>query len=127
MTIANFSRSCGGARIRTTAAFRLAVACMLAVQLACTPFVAGAAGNSKTAPVATASSDPVLNAMQTELSRATTELGKQEQPPYYLSYTVYDQNYVVLVGSYLRRSTSKKITPTTISATPTIQGANRWS
>jgi len=100
MTIANFSRSCGGARIRTTAAFRLAVACMLAVQLACTPFVAGAAGNSKTAPVATASSDPVLNAMQTELSRATTELGKQEQPPYYLSYTVYDQNYVVLVGSY---------------------------
>jgi predicted Zn-dependent protease len=38
--------------------------------------------------------------MQTELARATTELGKTEQAPYYLSYTVYDQEFVVLVGAY---------------------------
>jgi len=38
--------------------------------------------------------------MQTELARATTELGKTEQAPYFLSYTVYDQDFVVLVGAY---------------------------
>jgi len=38
--------------------------------------------------------------MQTELSRAVAELGKAEQPPYYLSYTVYDQDFVVLAGAY---------------------------
>jgi predicted Zn-dependent protease len=38
--------------------------------------------------------------MQGELSRAVTELGKEEQHPYYVSYTVYDQDYVVLVGAY---------------------------
>jgi TldD protein len=45
-------------------------------------------------------SDPVLRVMQAELSRATSELGKTDQGPYYLSYTVYDQDYVVLVGAY---------------------------
>ncbi|HVH70137.1 MAG TPA: metallopeptidase TldD-related protein, partial [Candidatus Dormibacteraeota bacterium] len=44
--------------------------------------------------------DPVLKAMQTELSRAVVELGKTEQPPYYLSYTVYDQSFVALAGAY---------------------------
>jgi hypothetical protein len=44
--------------------------------------------------------DPVLTVMQAELSRASTELGKTDQAPYYLSYTVYDQDYVVLVGAY---------------------------
>jgi TldD protein len=45
-------------------------------------------------------SDPVLRVMQAELSRASSELGKTDQGPYYLSYTVYDQDYVVLVGAY---------------------------
>ncbi len=44
--------------------------------------------------------DPVLKVMQTELSRANKELGKTEQAPYYLSYTIYDQDFVVLVGAY---------------------------
>jgi predicted Zn-dependent protease len=44
--------------------------------------------------------DPVLKVMQTELSRAHKELGKTEQAPYYLSYTIYDQDFVVLVGAY---------------------------
>jgi hypothetical protein len=46
------------------------------------------------------SSDPVLKVMQAELSRADKELGKTDQAPYYLSYTVYDQDFVVLVGAY---------------------------
>jgi len=54
--------------------------------------------NDKPAPAA--APDPVLKAMQAELARATSELAKAEQPPYYLSYTVYDQDYTVLVGAY---------------------------
>src|SRR5713101_3374165 len=54
---------------------------------------------AKPAPAA-ALSDPVLKAMQDEIKRASAELGKTEQPPYYLSYTVYDQDFVVLVGAY---------------------------
>src|SRR5258708_38851830 len=53
-----------------------------------------------TAPAASTTRDPVLRAMQNEIARATAELGKTEQPPYYLSYTVYDQDFVVLVGAY---------------------------
>jgi predicted Zn-dependent protease len=79
-----------------------AVGCwVLVAQLAGLPF-ASAAGD-KSAPAlaaAGAASDPVLKAMQTEIARATAELGKTEQPPYYLSYTVYDQDFVVLVGAY---------------------------
>ena len=44
-------------------------------------------------------SDPVLKVMEAELSRANKELGKTDQAPYYLSYTVYDQDFVVLVGA----------------------------
>src|SRR2546429_8670174 len=74
---------------------------MLAAQLAGLP-IASAGGDKTTAKPAAASaaSDPVLKAMQNEMARATAELGKAEQPPYYLSYTVYDQDYVVLVGAY---------------------------
>ncbi len=38
--------------------------------------------------------------MKAELIRATTELAKAENPPYFLSYTVYDQDIVVLAGGY---------------------------
>src|ERR1700682_2292047 len=62
---------------------------------------AGSAGASAAAvdPKKVAS-DPVLRTMQLELSRANAELGKTDQAPYYLSYTVYDQDFVVLVGAY---------------------------
>jgi len=76
---------------------RAAACVMLAAQLAGYPF-ATAAGDKPAA--VSAVSDPVLKAMQMEIARATTELGKAEQPPYYLGYTVYDQEYVVLVGAY---------------------------
>ncbi|HXM94262.1 MAG TPA: metallopeptidase TldD-related protein [Candidatus Dormibacteraeota bacterium] len=76
-----------------------AAACWgLALQLIGLP-MAAAEGNS---PVdgKKLSSDAVLKTMQTELARASKELGKTEQAPYYLSYTVYDQDFVVLVGAY---------------------------
>src|SRR5260370_39746105 len=74
---------------------------MLVAQLAGVPY-AQAAGD-KSAPkssTAIAVSGPVLKAMQDEIKRASAELGKMEQPPYYLSYTVYDQDFVVLVDAY---------------------------
>jgi TldD protein len=84
-------------RFHGTQLLRAAACLMLTAQLAGYPF-ATAAGDKPAA--VSAASDPVLKAMQTEIARATTELGKAEQPPYYLGYTVYDQEYVVLVGAY---------------------------
>jgi len=46
------------------------------------------------------SPDPVMQVMQGELARATSALAKSDPAPYYLSYTVYDQHVIVLVGSY---------------------------
>ena len=80
--------------------FPRAAACwVLVAQLTGLP-MASAAGDKAAAASASAGSDPVLKAMQNEIARATAELGKTEQPPYYLSYTVYDQDFVVLVGAY---------------------------
>ena len=88
-----FVRSRGHEFLRTAACW------MLAAQLVGLPF-ATAGDKAATPAAATAASDPVLRAMQNEIARATAELGKTEQPPYYLSYTVYDQDFVVLVGAY---------------------------
>jgi TldD protein len=99
-------------RVQWTATLR-AIACgALCAQLALTPAgwaaSADSNGHSNAASTATAAgvepkksiNDPVLKVMQAELSRANTELGKTDQAPYYLSYTVYDQDFVVLVGAY---------------------------
>jgi len=88
-----FVRSRGNEFLRTAACWTLAA------QLLGLPF-ATAGDKAATLAAATAASDPVLRAMQNEIARATAELGKTEQPPYYLSYTVYDQDFVVLVGAY---------------------------
>jgi len=100
MIISTAVRLSENMHFRTTEFLRVAACCALAAQLACAPFAA--AGGKEPVPSApvNAPSDPVLKAMQGELSRATAELAKNEQPPYYLSYTVYDQEYVVLVGAY---------------------------
>jgi TldD protein len=84
-------------RFRGMNLLRVMASWMLVAQLTGLP-LRSAAGDKPVAP--SAASDPVLKAMQTEIARATTELGKAEQPPYYLGYTVYDQEYVVLVGAY---------------------------
>src|SRR5690348_5923378 len=79
---------------------RTIAASFLTVQLAFLPLATASSDKPATLPTPVSTNDPVLKAVQTELSRATTELGKTEQPPYYLSYTVYDQDFVVLAGAY---------------------------
>src|SRR5215470_7886122 len=75
----------------------------LAAQLMVSPFAFASDAETKakrnTVPAATAS-DVVLKTMQTELARATAGLAKSDPAPYFLSYTVYDQNVVILVGAY---------------------------
>ncbi|HEY6904194.1 MAG TPA: metallopeptidase TldD-related protein, partial [Candidatus Acidoferrales bacterium] len=94
----------GPAHFRGCKLLRIGAAFFLAAQLAFLPI--GTAGGDKPTSAGTpppgpvSTSDPVLKAMQTELARAVTELGNTDQPPYYLSYTVYDQDFVVLVGAY---------------------------
>src|SRR5436853_2227360 len=112
MKICEFSAKRRNARFRGKDFAHAAACWMLAAQLAGLP-IASAGGDKTTAKPAAASvaSDPVLKAMQNEMARATAELGKAEQPPYYLSYTVYDQDYVVLVGAYgslLTNSTAQR-------------------
>ena len=91
----------GTVRFRGTELLRAAACWMVVAQLVGVPVTLGADDKkTPTAAAASAASDPVLKAMQNEIARATAELGKTEQPPYYLSYTVYDQDFVVLVGAY---------------------------
>jgi len=76
----------------------------LAMQLVVSPYAAARAAEEKPKAEATKSattaSDVVLKTMQTELSRATAGLAKSDPAPYFLSYTVYDQNVVILAGAY---------------------------
>jgi predicted Zn-dependent protease len=44
--------------------------------------------------------DPVLSTMETELNRAKTDLAKSDPAPYFLSYTVNDQDVIVIAGSF---------------------------
>jgi TldD protein len=101
MNISESSRTRGNLRSRAVEFLRVAACCVLAAQLAAAPAAFAANDKASSTPAAaTSTSDPVLKAMQAELARATTELGKTEQAPYFLSYTVYDQDFVVLVGAY---------------------------
>src|SRR6202011_4583794 len=62
---------------------------------------AAPAENSSSTKASPASpGDPILKIMQGELSRASSSLSKTDPAPYFLSYTVNDQNIVVLVGAY---------------------------
>ena len=88
----------GKLRARGLEFVRVAACWMLAVQLVSLPS-AYAAGSSSVDPKKTPN-DLVLKTMQGELSRATADLMKTDPAPYFLSYTVYDQDLIVLVGSY---------------------------
>jgi len=80
------------------ALMRAALCCFVAAQLAgfFPVFAASDSGvEQKKTPA-----DPVLKTMQSELARASSELAKADPSPYFLSYTVYDQDLVVLVGAY---------------------------
>jgi TldD protein len=90
------------------AEFARGLACSaMAAQLALAPMTIAAgeaeekkAAADKTPTASKAASDPVLTAMQAELQRASTSLAKSDPAPYFTSYTVNDQDVVVLVGSY---------------------------
>src|SRR5579864_4331274 len=100
MYIFESSQNRGRTHARGCRVFRVAAATFLTTQLVFLPFASATSDKPASAPPPVSTSDPVLKAMQTELSRAVTELGKAEQPPYYLSYSVYDQDFVVLAGAY---------------------------
>src|SRR6202521_1143645 len=82
--------------------FRIAACCLMALQLSFAPILSAApaenSASTKTPPAN--AGDPILKAMQGELSRASSSLSKTDPAPYFLSYTVNDQNIVVLVGAY---------------------------
>ncbi len=82
---------CAGATLRSAAS------CLLAVQLGCFPVLAGGTDAPKAVAKTT---DPVLITMQTELDRAKTDLAKSDPAPYFLSYTVNDQDMIVIAGSF---------------------------
>src|SRR6266478_6219631 len=81
---------------------RIAACCLMAMQLSFAPILAAApaenAAPTKTPPAN--AGDAILKVMQGELSRARSSLSKADPAPYFLSYTVNDQNIVVLVGAY---------------------------
>jgi TldD protein len=97
---------------------RVGIVGVLAAQLGCAPPLGVAetprgaqkakspdrGGSDKVASDKSSSARPgndyVLAAMQAELKRATTELAKADPAPYFTSYTVNDQDVVVLVGSF---------------------------
>jgi TldD protein len=79
----------------------------LAVQLSGLPIAAPAATGETAAPAP----DIVLRTMQTELTRAKTDLAKSDPAPYFLSYTVYDQDQILIAAAYgglLSNSTSRR-------------------
>jgi len=78
---------------------RAAVALFAAFQLLTLPCVP-ATTKDTSRPAAAPSMDPVLATMQKELNRANTDLGKSDPAPYYLSYTVYDQDQIVIAAAY---------------------------
>jgi predicted Zn-dependent protease len=74
------------------------ISLVLAMQLAGFPLLAVPIPADK--PAAPATSDLVLSTMQAELNRAKTDLVKSDPAPYFMSYTVYDQDQIVIAASY---------------------------
>ncbi|HEU0172625.1 MAG TPA: metallopeptidase TldD-related protein, partial [Blastocatellia bacterium] len=91
------SQKNGSLRARYGRLLRFAGSSLLATQLAFVPF---ALGDGPPAKQAVATSDPLLEVMRVELQRAKTDLAKSDPAPYYIGYTVYDQKFVILAGSY---------------------------
>jgi TldD protein len=83
---------------------RALAAVLLALQLGALPIGAApatttiAASRSKTA--ASPAPDTVLTTMKAELNRAKTDLSKSDPAPYFLSYTVYDQDQILIAAAY---------------------------
>lgn len=76
---------------------RPAASLLLVAQLAMFPVASAGSDASKSAAI---SSDSILSTMQTELMRAKSDLAKTDPAPYFMSYTVYDQDQVIIAASY---------------------------
>jgi predicted Zn-dependent protease len=83
--------------VTAATATRRALSWALSLQLACVPLLASAENSS--AP-ASATTDALVPILKGELTRAKTDLAKNDPSPYYLSYTVYDQDQIVIAGAY---------------------------
>ena len=68
------------------------VSLVLATQLGGFPLEASLTARDK--PASTTAPDAVLATMKEELNRAKSDLAKSDPTPYFLSYTVYDQDQV---------------------------------
>ncbi|HXM20386.1 MAG TPA: metallopeptidase TldD-related protein [Terriglobales bacterium] len=55
--------------------------------------------NSWASAAETGKNDVLISAMQRELQRAQSDLGELDPPPYFISYSVYDQDSAMVVGS----------------------------
>ena len=99
MSIGGWLQAGGRRTGRAKEFLRATACCLLTVQIATVP-LASAPTTPEKSPAAKAASDPILRVMQGELSRATGDLAKSDPAPYFLSYTVNDQNIVVLIGAY---------------------------
>lgn len=76
-------------------------ATVLAFQLSTFPLAAApASGTNASSNAAPPAHDIVLTTMKTELNRAKTELAKSDPAPYFISYTVYDQDQIIIAGAY---------------------------
>ena len=76
---------------------RLAAWWLLAAQLTCLPLVAAPAAADK---ATTKPGDALLQIMKSELDRAKKDLAKSDPAPYFLSYTIYDQDQILIAASY---------------------------
>jgi TldD protein len=76
---------------------RLATSWLLASQLTCLPLAATPAAADK---ATSKPADPLLQIMKSELDRAKTDLAKSDPAPYFLSYTIYDQDQILIAASY---------------------------
>jgi TldD protein len=102
-------RYSGEVSLNIRARVRMAAAVLLAAQLSSFPLVASPGAAVK--PASGAGADVVLATMKTEMTRAKTDLAKSDPAPYFLSYTVYDQDQIVIAASYggiLSNSTSRR-------------------
>ena len=104
MNSSETSRARRSLHVRASKFIRVAACWALAAQLAGLPLASAGGDTSLPGPADSlapkSASDPVMKVMQAELARASSDLGKTDSPPYFMSYTVYDQNLVVLVGAY---------------------------
>jgi len=82
---------------KSASPFCWALSCLLSLWLSITPALA--VSTDQATPKPAKNTDLVLETMQSELNRATNELLKSDPAPYFVSYTVYDEDAAVIAGT----------------------------